>query len=367
MRLIAGLGGLFWGSQEGKRKVHQVSWDKICSPKHQGGLGLRTARSLNLAFMIKLAWKILNNKDELWVKVLQGKYFHQREGRILGMKSSNHSSLWRGICKGFPMMQQATVWSIRDGRTTEFWNHPWIDHETILGEHCLRELTEEERYMTVSEMANDRGEWDWSRLHDVLPNEFICCIAGMETPAQDLGEDTTIWGLESDGRFIFKSAYLLAANEIGKEALPDWKELWRWKGPSRVKHFLWLVLYNRLLTNHERAKRNMTADSFCKACEGEDLRIFKQWMMDNLKKEEGGIEFGIACWMIWKQRNEEVMEGKKYSEAALICRICSWVNVYQQANKNDAKCLLQPQTQHNSTAIAWKPPREGWLIRDHLG
>ncbi|CAI0384106.1 unnamed protein product [Linum tenue] len=234
------------------------------------------------------------------------------------MKSINHSSLWRGIRKAFPLMQQATVWSIRDSRTTDFWNHHWIDHETVLGEHCLRALTKEEQSMTVAEMVDDKGEWDWRHLKSLLPNDILCCIEGMETPARDLGEDTTIWGLERDGRFRFKSAYLLASNETGNDPELGWKELWKWKGPSRVKHFLWLVLHNRLLTNYERATRNMTSDTNCKACDGEiettehilrhcrktegvrrflkidhqphDLRNFNQWMMDNIREENGGVQ-----------------------------------------------------------------------------
>ncbi|CAL1399379.1 unnamed protein product [Linum trigynum] len=36
------------------------------------------------------------------------------------------------------------------------------------------------------------------------------------------------------------------------------RELWRWKGPSRVKHFLWLVLHHRLMTNKERVEHKLT-------------------------------------------------------------------------------------------------------------
>ncbi|CAL1366122.1 unnamed protein product [Linum trigynum] len=404
-----------WGSQEGKRKVHLVSWEKVCTAKQQGGLGLRSARSLNLAYMIKLAWSILNNKDDLWVKVMQGKYFHQREGRIIGMKRSNHSSLWKGILKSYPLMQRATVWSIRDGRTTDFWNHPWIDQDTLLKDFSLRSLTDDERCCSVAEMANDQGEWEWSKLNSLLPNDCLMRIAGMEAPVQGMGEDTTIWGLEKDGRFRLKSAYLLAANEVGEEAQAVWKKLWEWKGPNRVKHFLWLVLHNRLLTNHERTKRKLTTDGSCKACNEEletiehilrkcrktegvrkffkmghspgENRSFQQWIIDNINDSDRGTDFGITCWMIWKQRNEEIMDWKTYSEAGLISKIMSWIQVYKQARINEEKSIVAPRNQHIQTSVAWKPPREGWiqiqtdgsvlqnsgkaaaggLLRDHLG
>ncbi|CAI0543162.1 unnamed protein product [Linum tenue] len=195
-----------------------------------------------------------------------GKYFHHRERRITGMKKNVHSSLWRGILKAYPLMQKATVWSIRDGQTTEFWNHPWIDQDTILEKHCLRTLTDDEKLTSVADMVNEQGEWDWTKLNSLLPNVWLSRIAGMETPKHGLGEDTTIWGLEHDGRFRLKSAYLPAANEIDMTDDQGWKELWKWSGPSIVKHFLWLVMHNRLLTNQERTIRKLTNDGSCKAC-----------------------------------------------------------------------------------------------------
>ncbi|CAL1412328.1 unnamed protein product [Linum trigynum] len=35
--------------------IHLLDWDTICKPKDQGGLGLRSARCLNLAYLVKLA------------------------------------------------------------------------------------------------------------------------------------------------------------------------------------------------------------------------------------------------------------------------------------------------------------------------
>lgn len=39
-----------WGDDESHRSVHPVSWEKICKPKREGGLGLRSTRVANSAF-----------------------------------------------------------------------------------------------------------------------------------------------------------------------------------------------------------------------------------------------------------------------------------------------------------------------------
>lgn len=57
-----------------KRKVHLKKWNKICSPKKDGGPGFREAKELNLACVMKLAWGLINKLNYLWVKIMRNKY-----------------------------------------------------------------------------------------------------------------------------------------------------------------------------------------------------------------------------------------------------------------------------------------------------
>ncbi|XP_074315255.1 uncharacterized protein LOC141651440 [Silene latifolia] len=45
-----------------------VSWEKICSPKNEGGLGIRDSFVWNTAAIGKLVWWVYFNPDKLWVK-----------------------------------------------------------------------------------------------------------------------------------------------------------------------------------------------------------------------------------------------------------------------------------------------------------
>ncbi|CAI0421841.1 unnamed protein product [Linum tenue] len=315
-----------------------------------------------------------------------------------------------------PFMKKATLWSLRDGETTGFWTHPWISCELILKEHALKALTEEELAASVASWVDGSGEWDWTRMRSYLPNDVIDLIAGTEAPKPGLGEDKTIWGIERDGRFRLKSAYLLVTGENEDPPLQTWKDLWKWRGPSRIKHFLWLASHNRLLTNKEREKRKLTVDGCCNFCRiadettehilrscnktagvwkffGNKLTVedknlnFQEWLHRNMMDPEKGVDFGIICWSLWKQRNEEVMDGKRFCEEGLIHRITAWINIYCRATLNAQKSLMSPKATKTSHEIAWKPPREGWiqvqsdgsvlqpsgsaaaggLLRDHIG
>lgn len=51
-----------------------VVWDKICKPKSEGGLGLRRFCGLNKALLAKQIWRIYENKESIYSKVIKAKY-----------------------------------------------------------------------------------------------------------------------------------------------------------------------------------------------------------------------------------------------------------------------------------------------------
>lgn len=54
-----------WGDGREGEKVHLVAWDKICSPKFKGGLGLRKSRHVNMAFMLLANWVLCDQNPPL--------------------------------------------------------------------------------------------------------------------------------------------------------------------------------------------------------------------------------------------------------------------------------------------------------------
>ncbi|CAN0926336.1 Putative ribonuclease H protein At1g65750 [Linum grandiflorum] len=88
----------------------------------------------------------------------------------------------------------------------------------------------------------------------------------MTPPSAHLGPDSLIWGLEPSGKFTIRSAYLLLKDV--HEDTPDqrWKGIWRWQGPNKIRHFLWIASHNKLLTNEERGRRHLTNQVLCSFC-----------------------------------------------------------------------------------------------------
>lgn len=86
-----------WGSLPDKRRPHSISRNVVCRPKDQGGLGLKKAKEMNDAFLMKLNWRILSEPDALWVKVLLTKYTKDGTDGLQPIHLKTSSALWRGL------------------------------------------------------------------------------------------------------------------------------------------------------------------------------------------------------------------------------------------------------------------------------
>ena len=57
-----------WLGETESNSPGNVSWEKVCRPKQEGGLGIRNLQQWNLAAVGKIAWHISFKKDSLWIK-----------------------------------------------------------------------------------------------------------------------------------------------------------------------------------------------------------------------------------------------------------------------------------------------------------
>jgi hypothetical protein len=55
----------WWGHKDNERKVHWVSWSKMCRSKEKGGLGFRNFECFNQAFLAKRGWRLITSPDSL--------------------------------------------------------------------------------------------------------------------------------------------------------------------------------------------------------------------------------------------------------------------------------------------------------------
>ncbi|CAN1746338.1 Putative ribonuclease H protein At1g65750 [Linum perenne] len=210
----------------------------------------------------------------------------------------------------------------------------------------------------------------------------------MSAPKEEHGEDIWTWGGSHDGRFSIKSAYDIVVEENALATDSRWSKLWNWRGPHRIKLFLWLVYHERLLTNAERVRRHLSPDASCNRCgfmtESVNhvlrdcpiasetwLRLgFAQnsamwqdtsvsWILDGLCSERS-LLFGITVWILWKARNECLFANVSMSPLQIEARIRTWTSHVFEAMKREIK-FSGPTRTKCWKQIAWEPGPNEWI------
>jgi len=63
-----------WKGLNSGKKIALVSWEKLCRPKEQGGLGLQDPLMMNKVLSAKIWWRWLKNPKDLSARLSRKKY-----------------------------------------------------------------------------------------------------------------------------------------------------------------------------------------------------------------------------------------------------------------------------------------------------
>ncbi|CAN1155671.1 Putative ribonuclease H protein At1g65750 [Linum perenne] len=135
----------------------------------------------------------------------------------------------------------------------------------------------------------------------------------MSPPQANRGADDWVWGLERSGEFSIKTAYNLICQSNALPSSDIWKVVWRWEGPNRIKHFIWLAANDKLLTNVVRRRRGFCSDDTCRGCGTEAESILHILRDCAFAKETWRAAKGV-CWEN-KVREALKFEGHLFNDA----------------------------------------------------
>ncbi|XP_062020747.1 uncharacterized mitochondrial protein AtMg00310-like [Rosa rugosa] len=93
--------GFWWGDSEEKQKIHWQSWDRLCVPKMEGGMGFKNLHWFNLAMLAKQGWRILKNPNSLIARLYKAVYY----------PNGDFSNAELGDRPSFPF---CSIWEARD-------------------------------------------------------------------------------------------------------------------------------------------------------------------------------------------------------------------------------------------------------------
>ncbi|XP_062021341.1 uncharacterized protein LOC133737882 [Rosa rugosa] len=123
--LNAALGNFWWGSNEGRNKMHWKSWDFLCCPKGTGGMGFRDLNDFNIALLARQCWRLVHNPNSLWARVLKSRYFPNCN-LFEAVRGHRASWGWASLLEARDLVSNGSSWQVIDGSSINIWNDMWL-------------------------------------------------------------------------------------------------------------------------------------------------------------------------------------------------------------------------------------------------
>ncbi|XP_043717558.1 uncharacterized protein LOC122665470 [Telopea speciosissima] len=264
-----------WSGPSLQRKTHFISWDAVCKPKSEGGLGIKRIKEMNIAGIMKQIWWIASKQDRLWVKWVQQRYLKQES--LWTVKGLNNCSwVWRKVLKYRDKALPLIKTIIGDGAATKLWLDNWHPFGVLLNRFGSRicydagSYSLAARHACVKEIVRD-GDWypGPSTSFDLI--DIWRALPTIEK-FHDEVPDLTVWIGNSSGNFTSKSAWNAVRT---RTAHTDWSEaVWFERGINSHCFIAWRCLSDALPTRDNLIHRHIRLLIIVSFCWNESEIIF---------------------------------------------------------------------------------------------
>jgi hypothetical protein len=373
-----------WGGLENKKGMCWVKWSEICKPKREGGLGIKDLRLMNSSLLAKWRWKLLNEDNELWKRVILAKYGDNVLGSV-SLVAEDYRTVgsvwWRDICRvdsGLGWFSQAATKKVGNGNSTKFWEDVWIGELSLAVKFQRLFGISNQKSALVCEMGRwDGGGWrwelEWRRRFFVWEEELLGELMGvLASFTISLGDDCWVWnpglgdGFSVKSTYVFLDHLLHTHDPLSSLHSFAFKFIWKSGVPSKVSAFSWQLLLDRVPTRDNLRRRGVLNmdDSRCPLCNEEvetTCHVFlhcritsKIWYAinrwygvcsvvpssvpmsyavivgngSNKKRRKGLSVVWLAfVWAVWKARNDRVFNNVMVDVPTVVDHVqrLSWI------------------------------------------
>jgi hypothetical protein len=256
------------------------AWKDICTPKNEGGLGIRNLQATNQSLILSTAWRIAQDPNSQLYNILKSKYFHDTS--IWRAKPSvPKSAFWTSVIKVMPLVVQHSFYQLTQGNVS-IWSTPWCpdwiniyDHMVIQQQNFIYPAVVQDLWLP------HQKKWNVNLIHTLFDHHMATII--VNTPIIPSDEpDILCWDLSPLGNCSTKSAYFLCLQKLQDQGEPTPHQVstrtknmlmrvWKCKTMApRVQTFAWRIL-RRAIPSGSRAGRYSTHISkFCCRCQAEE-------------------------------------------------------------------------------------------------
>lgn len=231
-----------------------MAWDRICSPKANGGLGVRRLALFNVALLGKWLWRFVEENTRLWRRVVVVKFGEGRGGWCSGRVGQSHGlGLWKGIWLRWEEFWRRVKLKVGVGDRVRFWLDRWysalslevrfplifgIAADTKVRVGAVRSRHRDSTVWNVHLRRNVQ-DWEQDQLLELLGFLYALRIEEVE-------QDSLVWDCpRAKGKFSVSSFYGALAHE--EAVVFPWRCVWVVGTPSKVAFFVWTAMLGRIL------------------------------------------------------------------------------------------------------------------------
>ncbi|KAJ6332776.1 hypothetical protein OIU77_008765 [Salix suchowensis] len=255
------LAAFLWRGSSMARHGAKVSWNHICYPKQEGGLGVKSIREWNMAATCKHLWRINTATGSIWTDWVKSELL-------------KGNSIWRARVKGpvswaWRKILESRIWfrgmfksTIGSGANTSLWFDPWLpDGRSLINSYRARIL------------ASTGLPWD-AKVDSIIQNGNWSFPAGHPDISAAWGSitfqprvhrlDRLVWAGHHSGNFNIASAWDFIRRK--RQTHPYACITWFPGHIPRHAFILWLAMRGRLATmDRPHVQRKVTVN-VCVLC-----------------------------------------------------------------------------------------------------
>lgn len=402
--LTSAMGDFWWNALENKKKIHWVSWERLCLSKVEGGLGFKDIQAFNQALLAKQAWRLIQQPDCLFAQLMKSRYYEWDEFLDANM-SARPSYAWRSILHGRALLVMGLRKMVGNGKSLNVWIDSWIYDDVLRAPLIKNPLIDID--MIVEDLIDvEARDWDRDVLEDLFyPNDILLILSKKPVVSKD---DFWCWELTKSGEYSVNSGYWFASRfnnhqsfhtanlQPSLNALKE--QVWLIQTAPKLKVFMWRALSAALpvatLLNH----KGMSIDERCQFCaqEGESINhilftcpIARQvWALSEFPFPLDGFSenfvyqnfqalyeikknlkiplrsrrcFPWILWRLWKNRNKLCIEGLSYCPQDTVAKISEDMDEWFSSQLISSSVSVEESISVQAVVRIWKPPPQNWL------
>ncbi|GKB12253.1 hypothetical protein Tco_0846176, partial [Tanacetum coccineum] len=295
-----------WNFGVFKKGKSKVNWNSVCKPKVEGGLGIKSLETWNIALMSKHVWNIITQKESLWVRWvntyrLKGRSFWdipERDGACWA---------WKKLLKYRGIFRKHIFHKIGDGRNTSLWFDKW---HTICP---LSDFISKRRIATSGLSLNCKvadiirnGMWCW-------PNELAYrfdALPVIPPPCIVVGKQDKVCWRSDNGKFLDFSVLNVWEDIREKSNLVPWSKLvWFSQCIPRHSFMLWLAILGIWCELKSMVRLDYAPNSWHDIVE----YILKRPINNSIWSILQRLVLGATVYMVWQERNFRTFQDRHRS------------------------------------------------------